>query len=148
VGSSDELIEAARRARTTAYAPYSGYQVGAAMRDSAGAIFEGANVENISYGLTICAERVAASLLATRGTGSLVELAVATADGGTPCGMCLQTLLEFADDPASVRVHTVNEAGRVHTFTLRELLPHGFKSSGVPRVERAADEVVVDKEDQ
>jgi cytidine deaminase len=125
--SDDELAAAALAARAAAYAPYSGYQVGCALV-AAGRISIGANVENASYGLAICAERNAVSRAVIDGARSIEVVAVATQSSppASPCGMCLQTLLEFADDPAAVRVLLVNPAGERRAFTLAELIPHGF----------------------
>ena len=131
----DELVRMAQSARKNAYAPYSGYSVGAAARNPSGEFFTGANVENVSYGLTLCAERLAISCLVNSGPPELTEIAVATQDGGTPCGMCLQTMLEFAPDPAQVNVFCVNALGEVRDFTLKDLLPYGFSSQSVKRTE-------------
>jgi cytidine deaminase len=125
------LIGTASVARRHAYAPYSGYEVGAAVRDEQGRIFTGCNVENVSYGLTLCAERVAIAKMISEGGKKVHEIAIATKDGGKPCGMCLQTLLEFADDPADVHIYTSDESGDADEFTLVELLPHGFESGGL-----------------
>ena len=129
----DELIKAALAARQRAYAPYSGYQVGAAVRDESGRIHPAANVENISYGVTLCAERGAVSRLIAEGGQRLTEVAVATRDGGTPCGICLQTLFEFATDPENVKVDVVSESGAIHTWQLSELMPQAFRSGEVGR---------------
>jgi cytidine deaminase len=120
---SDPLLKAAVEARSRAYAPYSGYLVGAAVEAEDGSIYGGCNVENISYGLTICAERGAISRMVAEGRTRLRRVAVVTADAGTPCGMCLQTLLEFAEDPGEVEVVTSDpEGGRA------ELPAHGAHS--------------------
>ena len=123
-----ELIEAAKAARTNAYAPYSVYRVGAAVLGSDGQVYTGCNVENVSYGLTVCAERTAVVKMVSEGCREVRAVAVATKDGGTPCGQCLQTLLEFALDPADLKVCCVSEDGNEKAFTLAELLPHGFRS--------------------
>ncbi len=127
------LLEAAVAVRQNAYAPYSGYLVGAAILDSAGNIWTGCNVENISYGLCICAERSAVSKMVGEGHQLLMAIGVATKDGGTPCGMCLQTLLEFAEDPSAVEVHTISESGEKNRYTLNELMPHAFTSDDLRR---------------
>jgi cytidine deaminase len=123
----DALVAAALAARALAYAPYSGYQVGCALIADNRLVI-GANVENASYGLALCAERNAVARAVVDGARAIERVAVATqsAPPAAPCGMCLQTLLEFADDPARVTVILVNPAGARRRFTLAELIPHGF----------------------
>lgn len=125
--SMEELVATARRVRANAYAPYSVYQVGAAVLGSDGNVYTGVNVENASFGLTICAERSAVANMVTAGCREIKSVAVATKDGGTPCGMCLQTLLQFSPRPAEVDVACVNEAGETKRYTLADLLPFGFQ---------------------
>src|SRR6186997_3702233 len=125
----DALIAAARGAATKAYAPYSNFQVGAALRFDDGAVVTGTNVENASYGLSLCAETVAVAKAFGEGRrGGLVEVAV-TASGDdvvTPCGRCRQVLHELADlggtDPL---VYCCGPAD-VRTMRLSELLPAAF----------------------
>lgn len=122
---TEQLIAAAQEARTRAYAPYSGYHVGAALESEDGVIVLGCNVENLSYGATICAERTAATSLIAGGHGRrIVQLAVVTVNGGTPCGICLQFLREFmaADAP----VHCASESGSVVSYAFGDLMPHAF----------------------
>ena len=126
---NDTLVEAARSARANSYAPYSVYHVGAAVLGDDGQVYTGCNVENASYGLTVCAERTAIVKMVSSGCRRIEEVAVATRDGGTPCGMCLQTILEFTDDPDGVRVWCVDEKGQVSGYTLLQLLPQGFRLS-------------------
>jgi cytidine deaminase len=128
------LIEAAQVVRARAYAPYSDYRVGAALRDDLGAVHVGCNVENISYGGCICAERAAAVRMIAEGGTHVEEIAVATVDGGTPCGICLQFLSEFIS--GDCQVHLVDAAGSVQTLRFDELLPHGFISEAVSRTDR------------
>jgi len=133
--SSDEiLIAKAKEVRSHAYAPYSGYLVGAALRAADGEIFVGANVENLSFGLTICAERSAIAAMVSAGKQRWTELAVFTNDGGTPCGMCLQTLVEFVEDPSNCRILLCGSTGKTTEHRLIELLPMGFASEAVRRV--------------
>lgn len=123
------LIEAAVQARELAYAPYSNFLVGASVLSSSGAIFRGCNVENASYGLTICAERVAISAGVTAGFQSFTALAVATAEGSPPCGACRQVLAEFASDLEILLVAT-DHRSRVEPVRLQMLLPRRFRKSG------------------
>lgn len=129
----DELFKAASQARENAYAPYSGYKVGAALRSSDGRVFAGCNVENVAYGSTLCAERNAVLSMVTAGQTSFSELLLLTKDVATPCGACLQVLSEFAGEMA--KVHCQSESGAGATYTLGELFPHAFRSPGVNRTE-------------
>jgi cytidine deaminase len=122
------LVEAATRARDAAYAPYSNYQVGAALLATDGAVFVGCNVENASYGLALCAERSAVAGLIASGARTIAALAVVTAgpEPGSPCGLCRQTLSEFADDLPIGLVVAGEETPRV-IKSLRELFPDPFR---------------------
>ena len=119
------LVEAARAARKRAYAPYSRFKVGAAVL-AGGRVFQGANLENVSYGLTLCAERVAVAAAAVAGKRRLDAVAIAssTSPPTPPCGMCLQTLAEFARP--GLPVVLTGAGGAAVETTLGELLPHGF----------------------
>jgi cytidine deaminase len=122
----DALVEAAWNARQTAYAPYSNFAVGAALLAADGRIFGGCNVENLSYGLTNCAERVAIGAAVAAGVREFVAVAV-VADTGvpiSPCGACRQVLAEFGVP----RVILANRT-EVLEFTLEELLPRA--SAGI-----------------
>lgn len=123
-----ELIDIAKLARSRAYARYSNYLVGAAILGDNGTIYSGCNVENISFGHTICAERVAASKMVSEGCQKIQSVAVVTEDGGTPCGACLQFLMEFSNDPSTVNVICVNEDGAQKEYLLSQLLPFGFRT--------------------
>jgi cytidine deaminase len=119
------LVEAAIKVRPVAYAPYSSYQVGAAVLTESGAVFTGVNVENASFGGTICAERVAMCSAVAAGERELKAIAVATRDGGHPCGICRQFLAEFGWHALVLVVHA--ETGEIVTRTLlSELLPAAF----------------------
>ncbi len=126
--STDELLDRARAARTHAYAPYSRFHVGAAVRSRDGRIFSGCNVENASYGLTACAERSAlcAAVAAGCHPGDLVEIAVIgdTAEPISPCGACRQVMCELGG--ATLRVTLANLHGDVRHTTAGELLPGAF----------------------
>lgn len=127
----DELVAEAFAVREFSYSPYSHYPVGAAILAADGSVWLGTNVENVSYGVCLCAERAALGAMVSAGVREIAQVAVATRDGATPCGMCVQALLEFAPDPDAVLVHVQNAAGARHTFRLRELAPHAFSSKDV-----------------
>lgn len=120
----DELIAEAIDARQRAYAPYSQFQVGAALRTDSGEVFSGCNVENASYGLAICAERVAASTAVAAGYRRFSAVVVASSGGATPCGACRQFLAEFGNDLAILIVDV--DSNQVRRFVLSELLPNAF----------------------
>lgn len=121
-----ELIDEARAAMAGAYAPYSGLRVGAALRARDGRIFHGANIENASYGLSICAERVVTSCAVTAQVREFEMLALACSSGDTctPCGACRQFLAEFAPDLVIV---SSGAEGEVLTRSLSDLLPEPFR---------------------
>lgn len=126
-----ELIAQAHEARRWAYAPYSHYAVGAALLATSGKIYRGVNVENAVYPLTLCAERSALVSAVTEGEREFVALAVATENGGSPCGACRQMLAEFG---LEVQVLIVNGQGEVvRRSTLRDLLPDDFGAQNLPR---------------
>ncbi len=121
----DKLLELAREMLPFAYAPYSGYRVGAALLTTEGEIFKGVNVENASLGLTICAERVALCAAVAAGYRSFSLLALA-AEGDSvplPCGACRQVLGEFSRE---LKVAVASKKGKPKIFTLEELLPCPF----------------------
>jgi cytidine deaminase len=121
-----ELIAAALAARQNAYAEYSKFAVGAAVLTTEGQIITGANVENASYGLTICAERVAIHAAVAAGHRNFRALAVATAGGLTPCGACRQVMAEFCDD-LPIYLVDADKPEAVSRTSLAELLPRRFK---------------------
>jgi cytidine deaminase len=127
----DILIQAAREVRKHAYAPYSNYKVGVALQDEQGRIHTGVNVENVSYGATICAERSAVTKMITDGGHRVTALALVTKDGGTPCGICLQVLSEFCSPETSVVM--VTEGGQIRQLTFAQLMPSPFASDTVAR---------------
>ena len=125
--SGDEiraLIDLANEARRRAYAPYSNYQVGAVVRTKSGRLFTGCNVENAAYPTSICAERVAVFKAVSEGEREFEVIAVATSNGGSPCGSCRQVLAEFGLDTlvliADGQGHLVQET------TVAGLLPGAF----------------------
>jgi cytidine deaminase len=121
----DPLVAAAMEARTKAFAPYSHFHVGAAILADDGTIVIGCNVESASYGLTVCAERLALFSAVARGLRRFTRIAIVT-DTPTPtspCGACRQVLWEFAPE---AEVVLANLAGRVQKYTVRELIPHAF----------------------
>jgi cytidine deaminase len=119
------LATLARRARRRAVAPYSRFPVGAALRARSGEVVTGCNLENASYGLTMCAERVAVFKAVSEGLRAFQAIAVVadSARLSAPCGPCRQVLWEFCGD---IVVHVSNLKGRSQTFRLSELLPHPF----------------------
>jgi cytidine deaminase len=122
--SLSELVEAARQGAAQAYAPYSRYRVGAAVRGASGRVYAGCNVENASYGAAICAERVAVAKLVSAGETELTELAVWTAgpDLAMPCGICRQVAAEFGRNAVVV----VAVPGFVRQTRLSDLFPEPF----------------------
>lgn len=128
-----DLLEAARRAHHHAYAPYSGFRVGAALRGDDGAVVPGANVENASFGLSRCAEQSAVQALATAGGRGFREIVVYSAaeTPASPCGACRQVLFEFAPDAT---VFLVSATGAVHRHSVASLLPDGFRLADEPPV--------------
>jgi len=124
----DPLIEAALRVRENAFAPYSNFKVGAAVEAEDGRIFTGCNVENATYGLTICAERAALFHAISEGARRFKRMAVAADTGRLtpPCGACRQLLWEFCGDAL---VTLVNLAGQVEIIPVRDLLPRPFDDS-------------------
>ena len=121
-----QLLAAAKDAREQAYAPYSKFLVGAALLTDDGQIISGCNVENASYGLTICAERNAVFAAVTQGHRQFQAIALATVGGATPCGACRQVLAEFCDD-LPILIVDVDQPDRVTETSLAVLLPGRFK---------------------
>ncbi len=115
-----DLADAAQHVRLHAHAPYSHITVGAALRGVSGKVYLGCNVENASYGLTVCAERNAVFAAVTAGEREFDALAVASEKGLTPCGACRQVLSEFAPD---LPITLVDGAGRTRATSLAALLP-------------------------
>lgn len=123
-----ELIQAAMRAREMAYAPYSHFAVGAAVRGASGKIYTGANVENASYGASMCAERCAVFAAVNAGERRIEAIAVTE----TPCGMCRQVLREFADSE-KLQIAVARSVDDYRVFTLAELLLESFGPEDLAR---------------
>lgn len=123
--SVEELVQAALQARQNAFAPYSNFKVGAALETADGKIYTGSNVENSTYGLTVCAERVALWKALSEGERKFKRIAVTTdaERPGTPCGACRQLLWEFCGD---IKVILANLQGFRETHHLADLYPHPF----------------------
>ena len=119
------LREAALRALDNAYAPYSNFRVGAALRTRGGEVVIGCNMENSAYGLAICAETLAVASAVSQGLTDFEEIAIATEDSEPtpPCGACRQVLNEFAPN---IKVSSYTRDGKEAVWTLEELLPHAF----------------------
>jgi cytidine deaminase len=124
----DALVEAALQVRENAHAPFSKFKVGAALEDDAGRVHTGCNVENATYGLTLCAERVAVFKAVSEGARKFRRIAVvADTDALTPpCGACRQILWEFCGD---IELILANPRGKTETLHLRELFPRPFDAS-------------------
>jgi len=131
----DELIRAAQDALEHAYAPYSGYRVGAAIL-AGGRIYTGVNVENASYGLSMCAERSAVFAAISLGAPRSIEaVAIAVSRGkASPCGACRQVLREFGQD---FPVFLIGGDGQVRETSLAELLPESFGPDSLPKEEKS-----------
>jgi len=122
-----KLIEKALETRQQAYAPYSNYNVGAALLTTSGKIYQGVNVENAAYPTSMCAERVAVFNAVTNGERQFIAIAVATTNGGTPCGACRQVLSEFGLD---IIVIVVDEDGIIiQEAPVKYFLPGAFTPS-------------------
>lgn len=120
----DRLVAEAREAASRAYAPYSKFAVGAALLGASGRIYTGCNVENASYGLTICAERVAVFHAVSQGERQFLAMGLSVPGAGSPCGACRQVLHEFAPD---LKLFIGNERGEtVGEVLVRDLLPGAF----------------------
>jgi cytidine deaminase len=125
------LIQVAVEARKWAYAPYSNYAVGAALLTASGRIYDGVNVENAAYPDGVCAERVAVFKAVSAGERSFSAIAVATSNGGSPCGSCRQVLAEFGVD---TQVLIADEQGQLLEETsVAELLPGAFGPQHLPK---------------
>jgi cytidine deaminase len=125
VSQRQQLLDTALAMRDRAYAPYSNFRVGAAVLADSGRIFGGCNVENASYGLTLCAERVALVSAVAAGETKFAAMAVATSGGASPCGACRQFAAEFRGD-LPVLIVNAERPEQVREISLAELLPEQF----------------------
>lgn len=132
----DALVSLARRAMERAYAPYSGFRVGAALETEEGERYAGCNVENVSYPVSMCAERSALAAAVSAGARRFRRLAICSSGSrpAAPCGMCRQALAEFAPD---LQVVSVTPGGRHRSWGLPELLPVPFSGEGTRRASGA-----------
>ena len=123
--SDEKLVEIAKKSLKNAYAPYSNFKVAAALLSKSGKVFTGVNVENSSYGLTMCAERVAVFKAVSEGEREFVKIAIVSEKGKKtfPCGACRQVLYEFAENLEII----LEEEGKIYKTSLKKLLPEGFK---------------------
>jgi cytidine deaminase len=124
----DALLQAALEARENAHAPYSHFHVGAALQDAAGRVHTGCNIENATYGLTLCAERVAVFKAVSEGVRAFRRIAIAadTDKLAPPCGACRQILWEFCGD---IEILLVNPRGQSESHRLKDLFPRPFDAS-------------------
>ena len=122
---NEELLAAARAAMEHSYSPDSGFRVGAAVLAQSGRIYSGCNIENASYGATICAERCAIFSGIAQGERRFIKLAVVSSGDGYPwpCGICRQVMLEFMPPEGSI---LLEDKGKILELALDELMPHGF----------------------
>ena len=126
----DQLVRAAVEARDQAYAPHSHFYVGAALWIPSGAIVSGCNVENASYSMSICAERVATATAVAQGHRAFQAIAIASVGGVSPCGACRQFLSEFASDMQIIMADVLTGARQIRR--LSQLLPDAFDASNLP----------------
>jgi cytidine deaminase len=124
-----DLLTHAIRAREHSYSPYSHYKVGAALLTRTGKIYTGCNIENAGYTASVCGERTAIFKAVSEGEKEFVAIAVATINGGAPCGVCRQVIREFAPD---LTVIIGNIEGEYQVLSLAELLPHSFGPEYLP----------------
>ena len=127
----EKLVELSKEAMTHAYAPYSGYKVGAALLCADGTVYQGCNIENAAFSPTVCAERTAIFKAVSEGQRDFAAIAVCGGMGGnitgftTPCGVCRQVMMEFCD-PETFEIYMAVSKEDYRKVTLKELLPEGF----------------------
>lgn len=122
---NNELLEVAKKAMQKAYAPYSGFLVGAALVADNGEVYSGCNIENASFGATLCAERTAISMAVADGNRNISKIAIVSSseEYTFPCGICRQVMAEFMKPDSMI---ILSEGNNVKEFRLDELLPHSF----------------------
>ena len=120
---TEQLIKKAIKMRNNAITPYSKYKVGAAILTQSGKIFGGCNVESSSYGLTCCAERIAIYNAVSNGHTKFTALAVATSNGGNPCGACRQVIWDICGE---ITIYTTDSSGNINNTTSKKFLPNAF----------------------
>ena len=137
--TNEELIQEAKKAREHAYAPYSGFKVGAALEAKSGKIYHGCNIENAAYSPTNCAERTAFFKAVYEGEREFEKIAIVGGPAGqeaddtcAPCGVCRQVMMEFCD-PDSFRVILADGRNRQLELTLAQLLPYGFGAGNLKK---------------
>ena len=134
--TTEELIRLAKEAMAHAYSPYSGYKVGAALLCKDGTVYQGCNVENGSYGCTICAERTAFFKAVYDGKREFAAIAICGGKDGIitglfpPCGACRQVMREFCQD--DFLIHMIGADNTWETYTMQQILPHSFTPSHLP----------------
>ncbi len=124
---ANKLYTAALKAQKNAYAPYSKFMVGASILANNGKIYSGCNVENASYGATVCAERNAIAAMIADGATEIKEVLVVTKKSWLPCGLCRQVLMEFTKNPSKLKVTVANEKSTGKQYFLSNLLPNAFE---------------------
>lgn len=129
----EKLVKLAIEAKNNAYAPYSGFRVGAALLTKSGRIFTGCNVENVSFGATLCAERTAAAKAVSEGERDFKAIAVASDDEDLifPCGICRQVLAEFGGE--DMKIICTKNNGEYKVYSLKDILPNAFTKIGGDR---------------
>jgi len=127
--TNEQLVKHAVEAATNAYNPYSKFSVGAALLAKNGELFVGANIENVSYGLTICAERSAFCTAITAGCREFEAIAIVASSDTPPlpCGACRQVMAEFCDGKFEVVLASINNSEKIKVYSLDDLLPHQFE---------------------
>ncbi|MEE9166665.1 MAG: cytidine deaminase [Candidatus Neomarinimicrobiota bacterium] len=133
----DPLLEAAIDARGKAHAPYSNYKVGAAVETEDGEVVPGCNVESSSFGLTVCAERVALGAAVARGHNSFKSMAIVSRDGATPCGACRQIIWDLC---GNLPITLIDEDGKRETVMSGDLLPKPFDHRNLAAVDRPIED--------